>query len=164
MRPAHAGSRGARGRPSALLLRGRGGRDVVPPSHDVVGDGGTGGGQSQEGYAYVARRPLAVVALAEARGVDPGIAKVAVDRLADSVQSCVADELRRGAAVEGAARVVAQIDRSGSVTDATLRVDPKAGAAATAVLCLLSPTRLLVFPPADRNDRGFAIEALWGTR
>lgn len=139
---------------------GAGDRDVVAPSTDVVGSAPAA--TSSGGYDYVARRPLGVVALAEARGIDPAIARAAVDRLADAVAQCVADAQAGGGAAGGAARVVAQVDAHGAVSNATIRVDPKAGAAATGVLCLLAPARLLVFPPSSRDDRGFAVEAIWG--
>jgi len=160
---------GRGGRPAALCVAllvpwgcGGGGRDVVPASKDVVGDAPTAGDAGAEGYAYVARRPLAVVALADARGIDPQVARAAVDGLADVVQSCVSDEGRKGAVVDGAARVILQIDAKGAVANAGIRVDPKPGTGTIAVVCLLSPARLLTFPPADQGDRGIAIEALWG--
>jgi hypothetical protein len=145
---------------------GGGGRDVAGPSNEVVSapapSGGAGG---SAGYDYVARRHDAVVALAEARGVEPAIAKAAVDRIADSMQECISDPARRGAAPDGAARVVAQIDPTGAVANATIRVDANTSAAtATAVLCFLAPTRLLQFPAASANggERGIALETLWG--
>ena len=60
------------------------GRDVIPDSHDVQGgraaeDAGAAGAF---GYAYVARRPLGAVALAEARGQRARIAR-ARDQRAD---------------------------------------------------------------------------------
>ncbi len=141
-----------------------GGRDTVAPSTDVVGNRAPDAPTA--GYDYVARRPDAIVALAEARGVDAAVARAAVDRLADAVEQCVTDARRRGSSVDGAARVVAQIDAGGAVANATIRVDPRAGAAATGVLCLLAPARLLVFPAASAGsaaaDRGFALEAIWG--
>jgi hypothetical protein len=147
---------------------GGGGRDVAGPSNEVVSaPAPSGGGGGSAGYDYVARRRDAVVALAEARGVEPAIAKAAVDRIADSMEECVSDPARRGAAPDGAARVVAQIDPTGAVADATIRVDAKtsaSGATATAVLCFLAPTRILQFPAASPNggERGIALEALWG--
>jgi hypothetical protein len=140
-----------------------GGRDVVVPSTDVVASTPAAGAGPTSGYDYVARRPLGVVALAEARGIDPAIARAAVDHLADAVQRCIDDAQQSGGPVPGgAARVVAQVDPGGAVANATIKVDSKAGPAATGVLCLLAPARLLVFPPSDRGDRGFAVEALWG--
>jgi hypothetical protein len=149
---------------AALLLAGCAGgdRDVVTPSTDVVGSAAPAGPTA--GYDYVARRAMAVVALAEARGVEAAIAHAAVDRLADALEQCVTNAQHRGTSVDGAARVIGQIDAGGAVTNATIRVDPKAGAAAMGVLCFLAPARLLVFPAAsDRGDRGFAVEAVWGS-
>jgi len=137
-----------------------GGRDVVPVSRDVVGGAATA--QSPEGYDYVARRPLAIVGLAEGRGLDASIARAAVDHLADRLDACITEEARRGGPVEGAARVVAQIDATGAVAATQIRIDPGHGGAPSAVLCLVAPMKLLTFPPADHDGRGIAIEALWG--
>jgi hypothetical protein len=114
------------------------------------------------GYDYVARRPLAVVALAEARGVDPAVARAAIDRLADALDTCATEEGRKGTLASGAARVVAQISPEGVVQQTSLRVDPGSGVLQNAVLCLVAPTKMLVFPPVDAGARGLAIEALWG--
>ena len=118
--------------------------------------------QGEQGYDYVARRPLAVVALAEARGLDPAIARAAIDRLADALDTCATDEGRKGTLVNGAARIVMQIDGDGRVAGTSLRVDPGAGVAQNAVVCLVAPAKMLAFPAADAGTRGMAIEALWG--
>lgn len=110
----------------------------------------------------MARRPLAVVALAEARGINPVVARVAINRLADSLDTCATEEGRKGTLVDGAARVVAQIDGDGRVSGTSVRFDPGAGVAQNAVVCLVAPVKMLAFPPADAGTRGFAIEALWG--
>jgi hypothetical protein len=131
-------------------------------SHDVqVAGGGPGPGDSQ-GYEYVARRPLAVVALAEARGIDLPVAKAAIDRLADQFDACATEEGRRGTLVEGAARVIAQVDGQGNVTGTSLRVGTGAGVVENAVVCLVAPVKLLAFGPADAGARGMAVEAIWG--
>jgi hypothetical protein len=136
------------------------GHDVVPPSRDVrVTDAGAA---SAQGYAYVARRPLAVVALAEARGVDADVARAAVDRLADALDTCATNEGQKGTLVDGAARVIAQIDDGGNVAGTSVRIDPGAGVAQNAVICLVAPMKMLSFPPSDAGARGMAIEALWG--
>jgi hypothetical protein len=146
-----------------LSCAGAGGdaRDVVPESHDVVVDAGAHS-RGAEAYEYVARRPFAVVALAEARGIAPDVARGAVEHLANAVDACVTEEGRTGALPEGAARVIAQVDANGNVAGVSLRVDPSAGRARDAVLCLVAPTKLLTFPPADSGVRGIAVEALWG--
>jgi len=148
----------------ALSCAAPAGRDTVPSSRDVVAADAGGPSRSAEGYEYVARRPLGVVALAEARGIEPAVARAAIDHLADAVDACAEDERRKGTPVEGAARVVAQIDGDGRVAGATVRVDPGPGVAQSAVLCLVAPARLMTFPPADGGMRGLAIEALWGAR
>jgi hypothetical protein len=137
------------------------GRDVVPASRDVVADT-PAPAQGAQGYEYVARRPLAVVALAEARGIESVTARAAVDRLADRLDACITDEARKGGPVEGAARVVARVDATGAVAATQVRVDPGASSASNAVVCLVAPMKLLVFPPATADGRGIAIEAIWG--
>ncbi len=152
-----------------------GARDGVPESRDVVVANGAGsrGAGADQGYEYVARRPLAVVALAEARGVSPDVARAAIDHLADALDTCATEEGRRGTLASGAARVVAQIDGDGRVAGTSVRIDPgasSAGVAQNAVLCLVAPTKLLVFPALNASPdagvspaaRGMAIEALWG--
>jgi len=139
----------------------------VPESRDVVvtsaGPAGSAGGPAgDQGYDYVARRPLAVVALAEARGLDPVVARAAIDRLADALDTCATEEGRKGTLVNGAARVVAQIDGDGRVAGTSVRIDPGTGVAQNAVVCLVAPAKMLAFPPSDAGARGIAIEALWG--
>src|SRR5580700_6752615 len=121
--------------------------DTIPESHDVVVT--NPGPAGEQGYDYVARRPLAVVALAEARGLDPVIARAAIDRLADALDTCATDEGRKGTLVNGAARIVMQIDGDGRVAGTNLRIDPGPGVAQNAVVCLVAPTKMLAFPPAD---------------
>jgi hypothetical protein len=134
----------------------------VPESHDVrVVDAGAVA-ENARGYEYVARRPLAVVALAEARGIAADVARNAIDRLADELDACATEQRRRGSRAEGAARVVAPIEPNGSVGIPTVRLDPGPGVAQSAVVCFVAPVRLLSFPPADGGARGIAIEALWG--
>ncbi|MGA7118813.1 MAG: hypothetical protein WBY94_01885 [Polyangiaceae bacterium] len=137
-----------------------GGRDVIPESRDVrVIDASA---ESNGGYEYVARRPLALVALAEARGIDPAVARQAVDHLADALDACATEQGRNGPPVQGAARLVASIEPDGNIGAPNVRVDPGPGVAESAVVCLVAPARLLMFPPVDAGLRGIAIEALWG--
>ena len=135
---------------------------MVPESHDVrVLDAGSAT-EGAQGYEYVARRPLALVALAEARGLAPDVAREAIDRLADALDACATDQGRKGSRIDGAARVVAPIAESGSVGVPSVRLDPGPGVAESAVVCLVAPVRLLTFPPVEAGARGIAIEALWG--
>jgi hypothetical protein len=138
-------------------------RDSVPESHDVTVSGApAGGGAHEEGYEYVARRPLSVIALAESRGIDAAAMHAAIDRLADRLDACIAEQGRGGSLPHGAARVVGQLDANGKVAAANVRADPGEGVATLAVLCLAAPARLLTFEPGTAEGRGFAIEALWG--
>jgi hypothetical protein len=145
-----------------LSCAGSGARDSVPESRDVrvVEAGATTAGM--QGYEYVARRPLALVALAEARGLAPELAREAIDRLADALDACATDQGRKGSRVDGAARVVAPIEPNGHVGTPNVRIDPGAGVAESAVMCLVAPMRLLTFPQVDAGSRGIAVEALWG--
>jgi hypothetical protein len=137
------------------------GHDIVPPSRDVVVRDSDSSGNAQ-GYDYVARRPLGIVALAEARGIDSQVARALVDRLADALDTCATEEGRRGTLVNGAARVAVQIDDTGNIAGTSVRFDPGPGIAESAALCLIAPVKMLTFPPADAGARGFAVEALWG--
>ncbi|HXN32417.1 MAG TPA: hypothetical protein VN894_11165 [Polyangiaceae bacterium] len=139
-----------------------GGRDFVPESRDVRVLDASATPEGAQGYEYVARRPLALVALAEARGIEPAMAREATDRLADALDACATDQGRKGSPVGGAARLVAAIEANGNVGTPIVRIDPAAGAAESAVMCLVAPARLLMFPPVDAGVRGIAIEALWG--
>jgi hypothetical protein len=103
-----------------------------------------------------------LVALAEARGIAPEVAHRAVDQLADALDTCVTLRGRAGGHVDGAARIVAAIDDDGSVGRPNVRLDPGNGVAESAIVCLVAPVRLLVFPATDAGARGIAIEALWG--
>jgi len=137
---------------------GDGGRGFVVASRDMR----VAASADAEGYEYVARRPFGVVALAESRGIDAPTAHAAIDRLADALDTCASDDARRHPPVRGAARIVAAIGANGAPLQASLRVDPGAGVAESAVLCLLAPLKMLTFPPSDAGARGLAIEALWG--
>jgi hypothetical protein len=136
------------------------GRDVVGPSHDVVQSGSAP--SAADGYEYVARRPLAVVALAESRGVAFDVARVAIDEIATALDVCITEQGRSGTVPRGAARVIAEIGVTGTVDATSLRVDPGTGVPAAALLCLVAPARRLAFPAVDAGARGLAIEALWG--
>lgn len=134
--------------------------EAVPESRDVRV---AGTDTKTQGYEYVARRPLGVVALAEARGIDSDVAHAAVDRLADALDACATDEGRKGTLADGAARLIAQVDASGAIAAARItRIDPGDAVARNAVVCLLAPVKMLSFPPVDAGTRGFAVEALWG--
>jgi hypothetical protein len=154
-----------RGRPltlvvAALLASCAPSRDVVPESHDVQGAASTSVG----GYEYVARRPLAVVAVAESRGLPRDVVTGVADRLANALDVCATRLAGEGRLVPSAARVAAHIDRDGSPTALALTLTPGPGPTANALLCFVSPFKLVRFPASDADPatRGIAIEAAWG--
>jgi hypothetical protein len=117
---------------------------------------------SGESYAYVTERPLAIVGLAEARGMSDELAKRAADVIADRLDVCATEQASANKLVDGAARIVAIIDKGGAVTGTNVKVDPEA-ATGNALLCVVSPIKQLTFPPTDSSSqRGFAVEAMWG--
>ena len=148
----------------ALLLAAACGnnRDVIPETHDVHVDPKN---QPQDGYEYVARRPLGIVALAEGRGLSAPVAAAAIDRVADQMNDCVREQQAENHLVPGAVRVVAQIDDRGTVAGLNISKLSQKEATANAILCVIAPIRLLILPPAqaDSGTRGIAIEATWGT-
>src|SRR5215469_16784652 len=98
-------------------------RDVVPESRDtVVVPPPSASAQAAGGYEYVARRPLAVVALAEARGLPADDVRAAIDHLADALDACVTERSRGERPTPGAARLLAQIDDQGRIANTSLRV------------------------------------------
>jgi hypothetical protein len=138
-----------------------GGRDVTPESHDVVVDRPSET-HSSAGYEYIARRPLAVVALAEGRGLPDAQTHAAINRLADTLDTCMTERAHKGLLKPGAARVVAEVGANGEVASTQLRIDPGPGVAEVALLGRVAPARRLTFEAADAGGRGLAVEALWG--
>jgi hypothetical protein len=134
-------------------------RDVATggTEHTVVDAGGP-----VEAYEHVAKRAHAMVGLAEARGLDKGAAKQAVELLADRLEGCVAQERARGPVPAGAVRVVAYVDAAGAVGPP--KVTSSGGdAGRIALLCVAAPLRLLAIPPVGDAGAtpGLAIEASW---
>lgn len=116
-------------------------------------------------YVYLARRTLAVVGLAEARGLGTADAKAMVSRIADMLDACVVDAGQRtGRAPSGVARLVVQLAADGSVEGTKLTI-PDGGSGAVLAIglrCLEAPVKLMSFPPSTAARRGFAIETKWG--
>jgi hypothetical protein len=139
-----------------------GGRDVVPETHDVRTDQKPNTA-AQDGYDYVARRPMGTVGLAEARGIPADVAARAVDHVADALDACEHDLRNQNRFVAGAIRIVAIVDDRGAVEGVNVKLSDDKGAAANAILCVVAPVRLLTFPPndGDAGARGIAIEASW---
>jgi hypothetical protein len=145
---------------------GGGAKDIVPESRDVrvtdpaaIDDAYK---KASDGYVYVARRSLGIVALAEARGMDDAVATRVIDRLADQLDACAATLAKQGKLVSGALRVVAPVTADGAIGAINLKLAPGNDVAANALLCLVAPLKLIAFPPADAGARGLAIEATWG--
>ncbi len=155
-------------RPLFLLLSVScgGGRDVIPESHDIQSTAADAGGaqKDQGGYEHVARRTLAVVGLAEARGLDAATSFRFTDRLADALEACAEGLSSQGRLVEGAARIAARIAPDGTPEGLALTMAPGDAVKANAVLCFVAPFKLTTFPLAgpDAATRGIAIEAKWG--
>jgi len=142
-------------------------RDVVPETHEVHVVPGVDAGAAAplaDGYVYVAKRPHGLVALAEARGLDDGAVRAAVDHLADELEGCARRLLAEGKlAKDGAGRVVAAIAPDGSIAGLNVKAAPGAQTTANLLVCVVSPLKLVTFPPSgDAGARGLAIEATWG--
>jgi hypothetical protein len=114
-------------------------------------------------YAYVAKRAHSIIGLAEARNLPDDVARAAVDRLADGLETCVREEAcRNTVGSSGAARIAVHIDGGGAVRETAVRLSSETGAARVGALCLVVPMRLMTYPPnGSGSDRGLAVEALW---
>jgi hypothetical protein len=141
------------------------GRDVIPESHDVHEAHVAAPSGAEGGYEHAARRPMGMVAIAESRGLDKQAAAQLIDKLADSLDACATRLASEGKLSPGAARVAARIDRDGSPSGLALTLTPGPGPTANALLCFVSPFKLLRFPAADVDPatRGLAVEAVWGS-
>jgi hypothetical protein len=139
-----------------------GGRDFIPETHEVHGVTRTP--HDTGGYEYIAKRPLGVVGLAEARGMDPADVARVVDHLADSLEACSEDLAKNGKLVNGAARIAAEVSSGGTPVGLALKVAPGSAVMANALLCFITPFKLTSFPAVSPETpaRGLAIEATWG--
>jgi hypothetical protein len=136
------------------------GRDVVPETHDVhVAATGAEGA-----YVHVARRPLGFVALAQQVGLGADVGAGASEHLADALDACATNLAAKGKLVEGTIRVDATVARDGSVSLPHLTIAPGDAVAANAILCVVAPLKLMMFPvdAGDAGPRSFAIDASWG--
>ena len=116
-----------------------------------------------EAYAYVARRPHGVIALAEARHLSEDEARDVVERLASDLEACARRLEAEGSLVEGAARIVAVAGPRGTVEGLNVRLAPGGAVAQNALLCLIAPVRSMTLPKgAGGGAPAFAIEATWG--
>jgi hypothetical protein len=109
-----------------------------------------------------------MVALASGDGLSPEVAIAATAHLANSLDGCATDLGRAGKLVQGAARLTATISDEGTVDAVALTVAPGSAVKAQALLCLVSPAKLLSFPPKGRalgelpGSRVLVVEATWG--
>ena len=138
-------------------------RDVTEHTHDVTGqNGGT-----QSGYEYVVKKPHGVVAIAESRGVSKEAAKLALERLGASFESCLADFEKKAPLKPGAARIIVPVDDGGLVGEPLVKLsDTTADTKVTTLICLVAPAKMMTFPPPgptspEAGTRGMAIEATW---
>lgn len=135
-------------------------RDVAGEQKDVrvqAGvDAGPSAAASNEAYAYVARRPHGVVALAEARQMSEEESHAIIDKLANDLESCAARLDAEHTLVEGAARIVALAQPSGPPA-LNVKLAPGGDVAQNALMCLVAPIRALPF-----TKGGLAIEYTWG--
>jgi hypothetical protein len=148
----------------ALIACGAGGDHVEAP--DGAGDirvYDAGAQRAPGSYDYVAQRTLAVVGLAEARGLPKDIANATVDTIADALDGCAKRLDGQGKLASGAARVVAIIDKGGFIAGLKPTFSAGGPVEANAILCLVAPMKQLTFAPtSDDAQRGIAIEATWG--
>jgi hypothetical protein len=141
--------------------------DTKPPDNagDIrVTDAGTPRKARGDDYEYVTERPLAIVALAEARGLPSDVARSAVDRIADALDVCATEQASAGKLTDGASRIIAVVAQDGTISGTNVTVSPpESGVQANALLCLVAPVRSLSFPPTTSTaQRALAIEAMWG--
>jgi len=130
------------------------------------------------GYVYVARRPLAIVALAESRELETALAIRVVDQLADVADTCLTNLGREGQLGAGALRIVLEWNDDGSLAGINRTFSPEKGALATGLLCVVHPAQTLVLAPLSAEEkrsratrpmaeaarkRAMAIESTWGS-
>lgn len=141
------------GAPRDTVEIGRSTKDGPPKP---VGDAGP------PGYEYVVRRSLGTVGLAERDGLEPAEAHALVDLVASDLDRCLGEFLEQGHLARGAARVEANVDENGGLTNVDIRVSPGEDATKNAVLCVITPVRKFAFTSSKAHKpRRAAIEAVW---
>lgn len=136
-------------------------QDVVPDTHEVRADAGA---PSPEGYVHVVKKPHVTMALAEARGIGDEAGAAITEALAARFEECAAKLQAEGQLVEGAARLVAVAGPTGRAEGFNLKLAPGGPVAQNALLCLMPPAKLVVFPDSDGGQRGVAIECTWAPK
>jgi hypothetical protein len=141
-------------------------RDVVPETHDVRGDATDGGAPATvepADYAYIARRPHAVIGLVGAHFMSDAEAHRIVDRIADDLESCARRVEQRGELASGAVQLVAVTGSRGTAEVTDMRLAPGGPVAANALECIVAPLRASTLPAATKAGvPALAIEATWG--
>jgi hypothetical protein len=118
--------------------------------------GDAGATANSDAYAYVARRPHGVVALAEARQMTEEESHAIIDKLANDLETCATRLESEHTLVEGAARIVALAQPQGPPA-MNVKLAPGGDVAQNALMCLVAPIRALPF-----TKGGLAIEYTWG--
>jgi len=149
-------------------------RDVVPESHDVrdgresdaplVAQQGHVASPPHDSYAYVARRPHAVIGLIGAKNMSLADATRIANLVADELESCAAKKERDGALAVGAASLVLVATARGAMVS-DLRLAPGGPVAANALECLIAPARTMHLQPrtpsTDTAITALAMDATW---
>ncbi len=153
--------------PAVLLLAvlgcAGGPKDTLDPSHEVrVSDAGAA--QQGDGYAYVARRPLVALALAEARNINDEEARRVLDHAADGASACFDRFSREGHLTQGAARIIVPVDDGGIVGQPLVTFSAEQGAAVQGMLCVVASLRMAGFTATAPGgpQRAMAVEVAWG--
>ena len=134
-------------------------RDVAGENKDVrvqPGSSDAGATTNSDAYAYVARRPHGVVALAEARQMSEEESHAIIEKLANDLETCATRLESEHTLVEGAARIVALAQPQGPPA-LNVKLAPGGDVAQNALMCLVAPIRALPF-----SKGGLAIEYTWG--
>jgi hypothetical protein len=131
------------------------GRDALDgTSHDVRTDAAA---PHATAYAYVARRPLVAIGLADAHGLTDEDSHRIVDRVAAEASGCFKRSTNLTA---GAAKIVLPIDEGGIAGAPQVEFSP-VSSAPLGMVCVLAPMRLSTFAPGAA--RSITIEAAWGS-
>jgi len=133
-------------------------KDVAGENKDVRVDSHADAGPTNDAYAYVAKRPHGIVALAEARNMSDEDAHSIIEHLADELETCATKLEADHTLVDGVARIVAIAQPSGPpATKITL--PPGGEVAQNALICLVAPLRAV-----SLTKGGMAIEYKWGSK
>lgn len=131
-------------------------RDVAGEQKDIRVQNAPDAGPANDAYAYVARRPHGVVALAEARQMSEEESHAIIEKLANDLETCASRLEGEGTLALGAARIIVLAQPSGPPA-LNVKLAPGGDVAQNALMCLVAPIRAL---PLTKG--GLAIEYTWG--